>query len=118
MTGKENRKLMEDIDAERRATLRPEEIRKLEEGEAIGRRAVETYSHAEDAEDMWTQYKLALSKEEFDALRADNAKYDALSRLFFGAKDKAEMQSYLGRPVNELFAIMAERDMKSLEQEG
>lgn len=110
MDYKETKKLMEDIAKERRATLRPEEIKKLDEAMAASERFVAEYKRVEDAEDAWTSYQLALSKPEYDALRSDHSKYWALSGLFFGARDPEKLEQYASMTVDELAQLAADND--------
>lgn len=75
---------------------------------------IAAYKRAEDAEDAWTRYRLALSKPDHDALVNDPPKFRALSRLFFGARDPEKLKQYAGMTIDELTQLAADTDAATL----
>lgn len=86
-----------------------------DEAQAAIERFIAAYGRDEDAEDAWCSYLMALSEPERDALRQDTAKYNALSRLFFGARAPEKLAEYADMSVSQLLSIAAEMDARTLE---
>ena len=80
------------------------------ETESYSNHFIDVYNRTENAEAAWTRYRLALSKLERDALNNDLSKYDALCRLFFGARDPKKLEQYAGMTVDELAQLAADLD--------
>ena len=60
------------------------------------------YRCADEAENAWLDYRMALPKPERDALREDKNKYRTLSRLFFGTRSAEKLRQYMTMTVDEL----------------
>lgn len=112
MDSREIKKFMDDLDESRLEIMDEAERAAHDKAAAVTERFAAAYDWAEEVEDAWRQYQMALSKPERDALRRDAVKYNALSRLFFSARTPEKLAGYAAKSVDQLLRISAEMDAK------
>lgn len=83
-----------------------------------GEKAAAIYDRVDKADGALTRYLSAIGKDARQALRKDEGKFDAVTRMFYSARSQAETDRYMGMSPDELAALAAKADSDKLLGEG